>query len=350
MTPRRLPPFLASVPHRVAILVLDTVVPFDLGVPCQVFGWGREDLGAVRYQVAICAATPGRVRASTGFYLEVSHGVEALRSADTVVVAGMSDLDLPIPGSVCAALCEAAGRGARVASICTGAFVLAEAGLLDGRRATTHWEDAPLLATRYPAVRVDPAVLYVDEGPVLTSAGIAAGIDLCLHIVRQDHGADVANAVARRLVVPPHRSGGQAQYAERPMPNAASGGLEASRAWMIEHIGDALTLNAIAAHARMSRRTFVRRFRAETGCSPLQWLIHQRVLLAQRLLERTGDSLTRIAARCGFGSALVLRQHFRRALGTTPSAYRIAFRGQQRAALPPEDGHVDGPGPRLGLE
>ena len=335
MTPRRPPPFPASAPHRVAVLVLETVVPFDLGVPCQVFGWGREDLGAVRYQAAICAATPGRVRTSAGFFLEAPHGVEALRSADTVVVAGVSDLDLPIPASVCAALREAAGRGARVASICTGAFVLAEAGLLDGRRATTHWEDAPLLATRYPAVRVDPAVLYVDAGPVLTSAGIAAGIDLCLHIVRQDYGADVANAVARRLVVPPHRSGGQAQYAERPMPYAAGAGLEAIRAWMIEHISAPLTLDAMAGHARMSRRTFIRRFRDETGCSPLQWLIHQRVLLAQRLLERTGDSLTRIATRCGFASVLVLRQHFRRALGTTPSAYRIAFRGQAESGPAP---------------
>lgn len=328
MTMPTAPPFPESIPHRVAILVLDTVVPFDLGVPCQVFGWGREDLGAVRYQAAICAAAPGRVRTSVGFFLESPYGLEALHKADTIVVAGIADLDAPIPETICAALRDAADRGARVASICTGAFVLAEAGLLDGRRAATHWEDAPLLATRYPAVRVDADVLYVDEGQVLSSAGIAAGIDLCLHLVRQDHGAEVANTVARRLVVPPHRSGGQAQFAERPLPLAAGGGLNGTREWMLEHIPEPLTLEQMAAHARMTRRTFVRRFRAENGSSPLQWLIHQRVFLAQRLLEGTDDSLERVAAQCGFGSALVLRNHFRRALGTTPSAYRVSFQGQ----------------------
>lgn len=315
-------------PHRVAIVALETVVPFDLGVPCQVFGWGREDLGAVRYQAAICAAEPGRVRTSLGFFLEAPSGMEALREADTVVVAGISDLDVPIPEAICEALRQASARGARVASICTGAFALAHAGLLDGRRAATHWEDAPLLADRYPAVRVDADVLYVDEGQVLTSAGIAAGIDLCLHLVRQDYGAEVANTVARRLVVPPHRSGGQAQYAEAPMPLTTGGGLETTRNWMLEHIAESLTLDQMAAHARMPRRTFARRFRAEVGASPLQWLIHQRVLLAQRLLERTGGSLERVAAQCGFGSALVLRTHFRRSLGTTPSAYRASFRGE----------------------
>lgn len=325
-----MPPFPERLPHRVAILVLDTVVPFDLGVPCQVFGWGREDLGEVRYQASLCAAVPGKVRTSMGFLLEAPHGLEALDAADTVIVPGIADLDVPIPREICTALRSAADRGARVASVCTGAFVLAEAGLLDHRRAATHWEDAPLLASRYPAVRVDAKVLYVDEGAVLTSAGIAAGIDLCLHLVRGDYGAEVANAVARRLVVPPHRSGGQAQYAERPMPRAETGRLEGTRAWMLTHITEPLTLERMAENARMSRRTFVRRFRAETGSSPLQWLIHQRVLLAQNLLEVTGDGMEHVAARCGFGSALVLRQHFRRALGTTPTAYRTAFRRQAR--------------------
>lgn len=324
------PAFHERGPHRVGILVPQTVVPFDLGVPCQVFGWGREDLGAIRYQAAVCTTIPGSVRTSTGFRIEVPNGLEVLAQAETVVVAGMGDLDLPIPAALCRALREAADRGARVASVCTGAFVLAEAGLLDGRRAATHWEDAPLLAARFPAIRVDPKVLYVDEGKVLTSAGIAAGIDLCLYLVRQDYGADVANAVARRLVVPPHRSGGQAQFAERPMARVTGGGLEATRGWMLEQLAEPLTLDRLAEYAKMSRRTFVRRFRAETGSSPLQWLIHQRVLLAQRLLERSGEPLDRVADRCGFGSALGLRKHFRRALGTTPSAYRTAFRGERR--------------------
>jgi AraC family transcriptional regulator, transcriptional activator FtrA len=326
------PPSAGGEPHRVAIVVVESVVPFDLAVPCQVFARGREDLGAVRYRAAVCAAAPGPVRTSAGFAIEVPHGLEALEGADTVVVAGMADLGLPIPPEVCAALRAAAARGARIASVCTGAFVLAEAGLLDGRRAATHWEDAPLLAARYPAVRVDAEVLYVDEGRVLTSAGIAAGIDLCLHLVRQDYGAEVANAVARRLVVPPHRSGGQAQFAERPLPALAGGGLEPTRRWMLERLAEPLTLAAMAAHAGMSRRTFSRRFHAETGASPLRWLIHQRVLLAQRLLERTSEPLERLAGRCGFGSALVLRQHFRAVVGTTPSAYRLAFRGQRPGA------------------
>lgn len=340
MSAREATPFPERTPQRIAILAIDTVVPFDLGVPCQVFGWGRRDLGEVRYQAVVCAATRGRVRTSLGFFLEVPWGLEALQDAETIVVAGISDLDVTIPDPVCAALREAADRGARVASVCTGAFVLARAGLLDGRRAATHWEDAPVLAERYPAVQVDPEVLYVDEGRVLTSAGIAAGIDLCLHMVRRDYGAEVANAVARRLVMPPHRSGGQAQFAERPLPRAAGSGLEECRAWILDHLAEPLTLERMAKHAHMSRRTFSRRFRVETGSTPLRWLNHQRVLLAQHLLERSGTSLTHIATRCGFGSAQVLRLHFRRALGTTPSAYRKAFRGPG-----PGTSHASGPSP-----
>lgn len=324
-------PFPARHPHRVAILVLDTVVPFDLGVPCQIFGRGRKDLGAVRYQAAVCARAPGPVPTSVGVSLNVTHGLEAIRDADTVIVAGVSDPGLPVPREIRGALQGAVARGARVASICTGAFVLADAGLLDGRRATTHWADAPLLAARYPAVRVDPDVLYVDEGQVLTSAGLAAGIDLCLHLVRRDYGAEVANAVARRMVVPPHRRGGQAQYARVAVPPPTAGGLEETREWMLQHVDEPLTLQALARRSGMSQRTFSRRFRDETGTSPLQWLVHQRVLLAQRLLERTGESMQRIADRCGFGSPLVLRTHFRRALHTSPSEYRTAFRGTVRA-------------------
>jgi AraC family transcriptional regulator, transcriptional activator FtrA len=315
-------------PHPVAILILKTVVPFDLGVPCQIFGYGKPDLGAVRYTAQVCAAAPGRVQTSAGFAVEVAHGLEVLDRVGTVIIPGISDLDAPVPQAVLAALRAAYARGARVASICTGAFVLAAAGLLDGRRATTHWQDAPLLAARYPRVTVDPAVLYIDEGRVITSAGVAAGIDLCLHLVRSDYGAAVANAVARRLVVAPHRSGGQAQFAERAVPDARAAGLERTRGWMLEELARPLTVAELAAHAQMSRRTFIRRFRAETGTSPLQWVLHQRVLRAQHLLETTSESLERIAGMCGFGSAVVLRQHFRRVVGTTPLAYRLAFRGQ----------------------
>jgi transcriptional regulator GlxA family with amidase domain len=210
-------------------------------------------------------------------------------------------------------------------TICTGAFVLAAAGLLDGRRATTHWYYAARLAERHPAITVEPDVLFVDEGEVMTSAGVAAGIDLCLHIVRCDHGADVANAAARRIVVAPHRSGGQAQFIDRPVAGPAGTTLAATRAWMLERLPDALTVADMAAHAGYSERTFARRFRAETGTTPLQWLLSQRVLEARRLLEECDLPVEAIAWRCGFGTAASLRDHFRRATATTPTAYRRAF-------------------------
>jgi transcriptional regulator GlxA family with amidase domain len=252
----------------------------------------------------------------------------ALRRAETIVVPGIDDLDLPIPRSVCRALLAAYERGCRIVSICTGAFVLAEAGLLDGRRATTHWLDAPALAERYPSVRVDPRVLYIEEGRVLTSAGIAAGIDLCLHIVRTDYGAAVANAVARRMVVAPHRSGGQAQFVVQPVGAPRGTALEETRTWITAHLGERLTVRAMAAHAGMSGRTFARRFIEATGTSPLQWLLHQRIVAAQRLLEETDQPVERVADACGFGSAVSLRVHFRREVQTSPMAYRRAF--QQR--------------------
>jgi transcriptional regulator GlxA family with amidase domain len=223
------------------------------------------------------------------------------------------------------ALRSAADRDRRVVSICTGAFALAAAGLLDGRRAATHWRHADALAARYPSIRVDPDVLYVDEGRVLTSAGVAAGLDLCLHIVRTDHGAEVANGLARRIVVPPHRDGGQAQYVERPVPALESGSLDATRAWALEHLGEDLTIRAMARHACVSERTFARRFVAETGQTPLQWLLHQRVLLARQLLETTPATVDEIARRCGLGTPANLRAHFRRQVATTPTAYRNAF-------------------------
>ena len=218
-------------------------------------------------------------------------------------------------------------RGARVASICTGAFALAHAGLLDGRRATTHWDSTAALAERFPQVEVDPGVLYVDEGDVLTSAGVAAGVDLCLHIVRRDHGAELAARVARRIVVAPHREGGQAQFIERPIAGPGSGSLEPTRAWARERLAEPLDVRTMARHACVSERTFARRFRAETGTTPLRWLLAQRVLEARRLLEATDLPVETVAGRAGFGTAASLREHFARATATTPTAYRRAFRG-----------------------
>jgi len=277
------------------------------------------------YRLTLCAARPGPVRTAIGFPVIVEHGLEALETAHTILVPGFFDIDDPLPPEVLGALRAAHARGARIASICTGAFALAAAGLLSGRRATTHWKDAALLAERHPDVCVDPRVLYVDEGDVLTSAGIAAGIDLCLYLVRKDWGAEVANALARRLVVPPHRSGGQAQFVEEPVPQRVDGGLERTRTWALERLDKPLSVDEMARHAVMSRRNFTRRFRAETGTSPLQWLLLQRVQRARRLLEGTELSVGRIARECGFGSALSLREHFTREVGETPAAYRKAF-------------------------
>ena len=307
--------------HRVAALVVGEVVAFDLAIAAQVFG--REP-GLYRWEV--CAPAPGAVPTATGFDVVVPHGLEALACADTVVVPGIGDRGWPVAPAALEALRAAAQRGARVASICTGAFVLAAAGLLDGRRATTHWAYARRLAEAFPAVTVDPDVLYVDEGPVLTSAGIAAGIDLCLHLVRRDHGADVANAVARRMVVAGHRDGGQAQFLERPLPPASGGGLAGTRAWIEESLGRPLGVEDMARHAGCSPRSFARRFRAETGATPHQWLIARRVAEAQRLLEATDLPIEHVASASGFGTAAGLRQHFARALRTSPTAYRRTFR------------------------
>jgi transcriptional regulator GlxA family with amidase domain len=307
--------------HRVAILALDTAVSLDLAIPAQVFGYADE----APYRVTLCAARPGTVRVSGGYEVVARAGLGAVARADTVVVPGFNPPARMLPEPVLDALRRAGDRGTRVVSICTGAFALAAAGLLDGRRATTHWRYADQLAARYPAVTVEPDVLYVDEGPVLTSAGVAAGIDLCLHIVRLDHGAEVANRIARRVVVSPHRDGGQAQFIERPVASPLTGSLEPTRAWALEHLDTPLTIRELARHAHVSERTFARRFVVETGMTPLQWLLRQRVLAARELLETTSASVDEIAARCGFGTTASLRAHFRRQLATTPTAYRNAF-------------------------
>lgn len=312
--------------HTIAIALFDDVPTYELAVPCEVFDTDRSYLGVEWYRCVRCATRPGPVRASGGFTVRADHDLAELTRADTVIVPACAGIDAPPEPELVEAVRAAHGRGARIASICSGAFVLAEAGLLDGRQATTHWMYADALARRYPAVKVDPAVLYVDEGDILTSAGTAAGMDMCLHIVRTDHGAEVANALARRLVVPPHREGGQAQYVELPVPPPYGDSLSPVLDWALEHLDEPLTVDMLARRARTSARTFARRFRATTGTTPAQWLIQQRIRLAQRLLETTDEPVERIAARCGFGTSASLRQHVTRSLGVSPQAYRKTFR------------------------
>lgn len=318
--------------HRVCILVLPSVVPFDFGVASQVFDYPRGDLGEVRYRVTRCTPVPGPVITRDGFSMHIERGLTALRHANTIVVPGIDDLDLPFAPSVLRALRAAHRRGTRLLSICTGAFVLAAAGVLDGRRATTHWMDVPEFRRRFPRVDCDPDVLYVDEGSVLTSAGIAAGIDLCLHAVRTDHGARVANAVARRMVVPPHRRGAQAQFIPAAVAVAPERPLDSTRQWALARLAQPLSLHQLAMQAGMSVRSFSRHFRAESGTTPLQWLLTQRLAAAQQLLEETDLSISRVAEQCGFGSAVTLRMHFRRDRGVSPLAHRHAFRDVRGAA------------------
>ncbi|MDQ1713522.1 MAG: hypothetical protein QOE45_2972 [Frankiaceae bacterium] len=313
--------------RNVAVAVCDGVSVFELGVVCEVFGVDRSDTGLPPYDFAVCAAEPGPLRTGGAFGITPSYGLDRLARADLVAVPHWRSLDEPPPAALLDALRAVVARGGRVMSVCSGAFVLAAAGLLDGRRATTHWRYAAALAERYPLVEVDQNVLYVDAGPVLTSAGTAAGIDLCLHLVREEHGPAVANAVARRMVVPPHRDGGQAQYVEAPVPSPRRDDLGDVLAWALDHLADALTVEALAAHALMSPRTFARRFRAATGTTPYAWLLHQRTLLAQRLLE-AGLGVEEVARRSGFGSAATLREQFARSRGTSPRAYQRTFAGR----------------------
>ena len=315
--------------HRVAVLALEGVVALDLGVPAQVLGAARGPDGARRYDVATCSPGGVPVTTTAGFQAMPGYGLELLESADTVIVPGLHGVGLPdqetADAGVLDALRRAAGR-ARVMSICTGAFVLAEAGLLDGREATTHWAYAERFRRRYPLVRLDPEVLFIDDGDVLTSAGVAAGIDLCLHVVRRDHGTEVANRAARRCVVAPWRDGGQSQFIERPLPTTAGASTAGTRSWALERLGEPLDLRAMAQHASTSVRTFTRRFREETGSSPNQWLTGQRIEQARRLLESTDLSVDQVALRCGFGTAVSLRQHLHAVVGVSPGAYRRMYR------------------------
>jgi transcriptional regulator GlxA family with amidase domain len=317
--------------HTVAAVANQGVLTFDLAVPCEVFGWDRSYLGVEWYDFVVCAADPPPLRTCTGFTIDTPYGLDDLARADTIVIPGWSDPEHAPSDELVAALLEAHGRGARIASICIGAFVLGATGLLDGRRCTTHWAFADTFARRFPRARLDPDVLYVDEGDVLTSAGTAAGMDLCLHLVRKDHGAEVANGVARRVVMPPHREGGQAQYIERPVPDVGDDVLQRTCQWALEHLDEPLGLEALARHALMSTRTFTRRFRAAFGESPGEWLLQQRIAHAQRLLETTDHSVDRIAHACGFGTSTTLRHHFGERLRTSPNAYRRTFRGNHVA-------------------
>jgi transcriptional regulator GlxA family with amidase domain len=318
----------AMAPHRIAVLVLDQVVAFDLGTPPQVFNSARRADKLPLYDVRVCGAGP--VRSTAGFTVVPDFGLTGLATADTIIVPGVGGgstlADGTLPAEVTAELHGAAERGARIVSICTGASVLAAAGLLDGRPAATHWAWGKRIARLYPRVRWNLDVLFVDDGDILTSAGVGAGIDLCLHIVRGDHGAEVANRAARRCVVPPWRDGGQAQYIERPVPAATGSGTAPTRAWALDRLAEPVSLEEMAAHARMSVRTFTRRFREETGMSPRQWLLGQRVAHAQLLLESTDLGVETVARRSGLGSATALRQHLQSAIGVPPTTYRRTFR------------------------
>ncbi|CAL9491291.1 HTH-type transcriptional activator RhaS [Streptomyces sp. enrichment culture] len=327
-------------PHRVAVLALDGLLPFELGIPHRIFGRPRDARGRRLYEVVTCSVRPpGPVGTDADFAVHVGHGPEALATADTVIVPASYELG-PVyeRGELTDELAAALARirpGTRLASICTGVYVLAAAGRLDGRPATTHWADAERFQRLFPRIKVDPDVLFVDDGDILTSAGVAAGIDLCLHIVRRDHGTAVANEVARRTVVPPHRDGGQAQYIRRPVPDPQQASTTGARAWALDHLHEPILLRDMAARESMSVRTFTRRFREETGVSPGQWLAQQRVERARHLLESTDLSVDRVARDAGFGSAQSMRQHLQAALGVTPTAYRRTFRAGGGGPLPP---------------
>ncbi|MEU1471586.1 helix-turn-helix domain-containing protein [Streptomyces sp. NPDC005761] len=321
----------------VAVLLFSGGPIFESSIPLSVFGIDRQDAGVPRYRLLVCSGEEGPLRTTGGLELTAPYGLEAISRAGTVVVPAWRSITSPPPVEALDALRRAHEEGARIVGLCTGAFVLAAAGLLDGRPATTHWMYAPTLAKRYPSVHVDPRELFVDDGDVLTSAGTAAGIDLCLHIVRSDHGTEAAGALARRLVVPPRRSGGQERYLDRSLPEEiGSDPLAEVVAWALEHLHEQFDVETLAARAYMSRRTFDRRFRSLTGSAPLQWLITQRVLQAQRLLETSDYSVDEVAGRCGFRSPVALRGHFRRQLGSSPAAYRAAYRARRPQGAGPE--------------
>jgi transcriptional regulator GlxA family with amidase domain len=332
--------------RNVAVVVVNGFLPFEFGTVCEVFGVDRSDDGLPRYDFAVVAGEPPPLR-TLDFTMQPSYGLERLEQADLIALPAVSDVRLNLdadpgacaparrfPEDLLEALRRAVDRGARVLSVCSGAFILGDAGLLDDRRCTTHWRNAAELARRYPRAKVDPDVLYVDDDPVITSAGTAAGIDACLYLVRKEQGSRVANGIARRMVVPPHRDGGQAQYVVQPIAPSCDGSLRDLLEWLRAHLDQPLTVRQLAARANMSERTFARRFVQDTGTTPQRWLTGQRVLLAQQLLEETDETVDAIADRAGFGNATALRHHFRIWRGTTPNAYRRLFRSDPLTTAP----------------
>ena len=317
----------AAAARKVAVIAFDGIIPFHLSVPCLVFASQAAGLEGPGFEVVVCAPQPGLLQTSAGFAISATHGLSACDDADVVVVPSWHRSGCDAPANLVDALRRAHARGAIVVGLCLGAFPLAQAGLLDGRTVATHWEATQLLAERYPKVRVDQQVLYVDEGAILTSAGVAAGLDCCLHLLRRLRGAGYANKVARRILIAPHRDGGQAQFIERPLPESPSAcRFPELLSWIGARLHEEHSIDALAARVAMSRRNFTRHFRQATGTTVKQWLLKQRLLHAQHLLETSDVSVERVAQAAGFGNALALRQHFRPAFRTSPSDYRKRFR------------------------